>query len=113
MGIERRMRTASAALHLGVVLACVACVVLAIPGASYARADATSITVKLLNPGGTVRSTPAGIDCPGTCSAVLTGAVTLTAAPSDLWVFDHWGGDCAAETGPTCKVAADASVAAS
>jgi hypothetical protein len=48
---------------------------------------------------GRVRSTPAGIDCPGTCRARFDGAdsVTLTAsgAPDSGNYFAGWSGDCA------------------
>lgn len=46
---------------------------------------------------GTVVSTPAGINCPGTCSANFTTgtSVLLTASPSQGYVFAKWLGDCA------------------
>jgi hypothetical protein len=65
-----------------------------------AGADGT-LTVSIAGDGGRVISTPAGIDCPGTCSAAFTPAsnVTLTAtsAPgSPDAMFDGWGDDCSA-----------------
>lgn len=52
--------------------------------------------------GGTVRSTPAGIDCGATCSAEFTEAeVTLTATPAAA--FSSWGGACRG-TDPECRV---------
>jgi hypothetical protein len=46
---------------------------------------------------GTVTSSPAGITCPGTCTATFaTGtAVTLTAAPTAGSTFSGWTGACA------------------
>jgi hypothetical protein len=46
---------------------------------------------------GTITSSPAGINCPTTCSAsyVYNTAVTLTAAPSGKSRFGGWTGDCA------------------
>jgi uncharacterized repeat protein (TIGR02543 family) len=57
---------------------------------------------------GTVTSSPAGIDCGGTCSAVYDGGteVTLTAAPDASSDFTGWSGDCTG-TG-TCVVTMDA-----
>lgn len=46
--------------------------------------------------GGTVSSTPAGLSCPGTCTASfpLSSTVTLTAAVNANYVFTGWTGDC-------------------
>jgi Pro-kumamolisin, activation domain/Divergent InlB B-repeat domain len=45
---------------------------------------------------GTVMSSPAGINCPSTCSATYAAntQVTLTAAPANNWSFEGWGGPC-------------------
>ena len=59
--------------------------------------------------GGTVTSSPPGIDCrSGNCSALfLAGTnVTLTAIPDPGWVFEQWAGDCTG-TSPTCVVTMD------
>ncbi len=56
---------------------------------------------------GTVTSQPAGISCPGQCSAqfVSTDTVTLTPAPAAGSQFATWGGACPA--GATCKLVMD------
>jgi hypothetical protein len=58
---------------------------------------------------GTVTSSPAGIDCPGTCNAnFATGTpVTLNARAASGWRFTGWGGACSG-TG-ACKVTVTAS----
>jgi NOL1/NOP2/fmu family ribosome biogenesis protein len=56
---------------------------------------------------GTVKSTPAGIDCGAVCAAPFkTGStVTLTASPAAGWSFAGWGGACQG-TGP-CALTID------
>ena len=56
--------------------------------------------------GGSVASSPAGIDCPGDCSQSYDQgtSVTLQARPAVGFGFAGWGGDCSATTGPTCDV---------
>ena len=51
--------------------------------------------------GGSVKSSPDGIDCGTTCSAsyVSGTAVTLTATPDANSTFTGWSGDCTG-TGP-------------
>ncbi len=59
--------------------------------------------------GGTVVSTPVGIDCGSTCTAAfaLGDSVTLTATPAPGYFLSQWGGACTAAA-PTCTVAMDA-----
>jgi phospholipase C len=53
---------------------------------------------------GTVTSSPAGITCPGTCSADFApnSQVTLTATPNSNYSFGGWGGNCSGTS--TCTV---------
>lgn len=55
--------------------------------------------------GGSVSSSPAGIDCGADCSAQYSAAttVTLTATPAAGRVFGGWGGDCSG-TSRTCTL---------
>jgi hypothetical protein len=55
--------------------------------------------------GGTVISSPSGINCGGTCSAAFNSdsAVTLTATPALLSIFNGWSG-CDSVSGNTCTV---------
>ncbi len=57
---------------------------------------------------GTVTSSPAGIACPGTCSATFApgAGVTLTAAP-DPWSGVTWSGDCTGTDPNGCTVTMD------
>ena len=79
--------------------------------ASFAQQNTYSLTVTASATApatGTVVSSPAGISCPGTCSANFsTGSqVTLTetpGAPSTFSAFGGWSGDCTGNTA-TCAV---------
>jgi lysozyme len=57
---------------------------------------------------GRVRSTPAGIDCPGACTAPFapSTAVTLTAS-TQPWNGVTWSGDCAGTDPNGCSVLTD------
>jgi hypothetical protein len=57
---------------------------------------------------GTVTSSPAGINCGGTCSAFynMDTVVTLTATPDLLSLFGGWSG-CDTATGTSCTVTMD------
>ena len=60
-----------------------------------ANADVT-LTVEAIG-GGTVISTPTGINCPGQCTAIFpeSASITLTAAPYTGQSLVQWGGACA------------------
>src|SRR5208337_2472477 len=55
---------------------------------------------------GTVTSSPAGINCPGTCSALFTlsAKVTLTETPASKITFTGWSGGGCTGTETTCPV---------
>jgi streptogramin lyase len=70
--------------------------------------EPTSLTLKVNETGsgsGTVTSSPAGIECGGTCSAEFENGeeVTLTATPDKGSEFTGWSGGGCSGTG-TCKV---------
>lgn len=66
-----------------------------------------SLTVSVMG-GGSVSSTPGGIDCGATCMAdfAMSTSVTLTATPDSASSFVGWSGDCTG-TDP-CTVTMDA-----
>jgi phospholipase C len=75
-----------------------------------AAAAPIELTVESAGSGtGTVTSSPAGIDCPGTCTADFTkGAkVVLTAAPAAGTTFAGWSGSCTGKG--TCALTLEAS----
>lgn len=70
--------------------------------------DATTYTLtvtKSLAAGGTITSSPAGIDCGNTCSYSFNtnSSVTLTAAATTGYVFSNWSG-CTSANGNICTV---------
>jgi hypothetical protein len=72
--------------------------------AGFEPAPTFPVTVTVTG-SGRVTSAPAGIDCPGACTADLRDTVTLTAAPGPGQVFTSWGGACTGSgTGPTCTL---------
>ncbi len=63
---------------------------------------------------GSVTSSPAGINCPATCSASFTQgqAVTLTATPGTNFTFSGWSGACTGTAACTVTLTAASTVAA-
>lgn len=82
------------------------CDVLALRDVAAAATFGYPLSVELLGTGGgTVLSSPAGVDCPTDCQETVAAGttVTLTADPDSASAFDGWGGPCAG-TDPTCTV---------
>ena len=72
--------------------------------ATFSVASNFVLTVNVAGTGtGTVTSSPAGINCPSTCSANFASgtAITLTAHPNSGSTFSGWGGEICEGTG-TC-----------
>ena len=68
-----------------------------------------SVSVSVSGPG-TVTSTPAGIDCPGSCAGMFPRSVTLTPEPFEGAAFRGWTGACGGTA--TCVVTGEASATA-
>ncbi len=82
--------------------------------ATFAQTSTPQIVVTVSG-SGTVTSSPAGINCPSTCSAPFAqnAVVTLTETPAPGSTFTGWGGACAtAATTCTVTVAAATGVSA-
>ena len=80
---------------------------------SNPSAQAYQLTVTAPPAGaGTITSSPAGINCPSTCSASFpqNTKVTLTATPGANYFFAGWGGAC---SGTTCVVTITAATSVS
>jgi hypothetical protein len=77
-------------------------------GSGAAAPTMTDFTLSVaVTGGGTVTSSPAGISCPGACTASFAAGstVTLSAAAANSNTFSSWGGACAsAATATTCAV---------
>ena len=71
--------------------------------------SAYSVLVSVSGPG-KVTSSPAGIDCPDSCTVIFPGSVTLTAAPSAGATFDGWTGACSGTS--ACVIPSGGSVTA-
>jgi hypothetical protein len=66
------------------------------------RGTATALLeVAIPGGGGSIRSSPDGISCPGTCRAIFSTPVTLTADPDGASAFGGWSGACAGPS-PSC-----------
>src|SRR4051794_29106145 len=78
----------------------------ALPDGGELETGPQALTVTV-TAGGSVRSTPAGITCGPTCSAMFdaNATVTLTATAEATSAFVGWSGDCAG-AGP-CSVTMD------
>lgn len=77
--------------------------------AQFADAPLAHVELKVAIDGqGRMTSMPAGIDCPGTCSAAFAQGtvITLHAAPATGWHLDAWSGACTGNA--DCTVTLDA-----
>lgn len=82
------------------LLAGLSLLLVVLPAAPPATAGVVEHTLTVTMPGagsGSVKSTPAGINCPPICSANFEdfSAVELSATPDPGSGFDQWGGYCA------------------
>jgi len=71
--------------------------------ATFAPVATNSVTVTITpTGGGTITSAPAGISCPGTCTANFTNGtpITLSETPNGGFTFVTWSGIC---SGATCS----------
>lgn len=84
------------------------------PGPVPPAPGAVALTVTVQGTGA-VRSQPAGIDCPGACSATFAPGtrVTLVAAPAEGWKLATWGGACSGEAACALVLSKTASVSGS
>jgi serine protease len=83
--------------------------------ASY-RLAGTRYQLTVTNPGnGNITSSPAGINCGSTCSALFNSgtAVTLTATPASGYTFTGWTGDCSGAGACTLTMTSNKNVGAS
>jgi phospholipase C len=110
MATSRKLLMGAAIVLCGVVMS--GCRGLATETAGGGGA-ATQLTVTSTGPGsGTITSSPAGINCPTTCSAKFAAGtqVTLTATPGTSFEFSGWSGAC---SGPgACTVSVNSATTA-
>lgn len=69
-----------------------------------------SVSVTVSGPG-SVKSSPAGIECPAVCTGMFQGSVTLTPTPFEGATFRGWTGACSGTD--TCVVSGAGSASAS
>src|SRR5690349_21545475 len=86
-------------------LALAACGDITQPIKDAAIPDVTLTVTKSSNGGGTITSTPAGIDCGSTCTTTVPAGtmVTLMVAPDADSDFAGWSGSCSGMM-PTCTL---------
>ncbi len=110
MATSRKLLMGAAIVLCGVVMS--GCRGLATEAAGGGGA-ATQLTVTSTGPGsGTITSSPAGINCPTTCTAKFAAGtqVTLTATPGTSFEFSGWSGAC---SGPgACTVSVNSATTA-
>jgi len=85
-------------------------------GSSSGQTQSDQVTVAAPQSGqGTITSSPAGINCPGTCSATFDRgtSLTLTAMPATNYYFSGWSGACSGNTPCTLTVNGSEHVSAS
>ncbi|GAC1347569.1 MAG: hypothetical protein NVSMB23_27080 [Myxococcales bacterium] len=77
------------------------------PGADAGLTQAKRTLWVVRSGAGSVRSTPPGIDCGGTCTADFDrgSTVALTAAPDPGWRFVGWSGACRGSSACTVSLA--------
>jgi hypothetical protein len=96
------------------LLAFAVLIIAAICTGVFAAKPEVTLSVQLVGDG-TVTSAPAGINCPGQCTALFPKGttVTLSAAPDSGQTFNGWGVACAG-TDPVCelRLSADTNVSA-
>ncbi len=77
--------------------------------------DSPSLSVSVIgSPGGTVTSSPAGINCPTICTASFAVGtnVALTESPAGGWNFLQWDGACTGNGGCSVTLNANQSIMA-
>lgn len=87
-------------------------IIAAVSTTAYSAIPDATLRVEAIG-GGTITSSPAGINCPGQCTAHFpeSTSVTLTAMPDTEQAFLEWGGACAgSEPSCTVKIRADMNV---
>jgi uncharacterized repeat protein (TIGR03803 family) len=76
-------------------------------GGTVFQLNGWALSVSVIgNSGGTVTSSPSGIDCGATCAATFAAGaqVTLTASPAAAWGLAGWSGACSG-IASSCAVA--------